>query len=323
MLVLHIGSPKTGTTAIQNYLFKGQERLESAGCRYLRSGRKSIAHNPLARVFAGRHPADDLPALQSEISESDARVKILSSEMFFLPGIAASIGNTLRGLGEEIKVVVYIRRPDAYAEAMYKQRVKNGRIAPDPMAYLTRFGEQLRFRPILTEFENAFGKDAICVRPFDRARLDGGNVVQDFWAQLGMGPFSDDDALTGETNKSLSRAVSEQIGQVAQHTPFNVRVMIRQLIADASPDTRRSNDVYDLATRRNIVEASKADLDWLSDRFLGGQGPAFQFDDLAADAEDKYPDCKEMLRLERAAIRKVIPLVGRQMAERQGNADGE
>lgn len=312
MLVIHIGSQKTGTTAIQGFLNTNQSLLKKRGVSYVSAGRKHIAHNPIVRPLLTGSGQEILTSIRDEISADPSCIHILSSEMFFRGRVGSILGAAFQDLNQEVKIVGYLRRPDAYAEAMYKQKVKNGRIDSNPQAFLKKFRNSLHYKGILDAFTRSFGSGTVCVRPFERAQLKSGDVVHDFLDQVGVDYADDFKRASSTSNKSLSRAVSEQLGLVNRHTSYNTKVMIREIVNEGDPDTLQSGDVFDLATRRQILNDVRDEMRSIAQEYNVGQENLFEEDDLAPDAIDTYPDAETLLRLERAASKAVFAAVGRQ-----------
>lgn len=312
MLVIHIGSQKTGTTAIQSFLNANQPLLKKRGVSYVSAGRKHIAHNPIVRPLLTGSGQDILKNIREEISGDPSCTHIISSEMFFRGRVGQILGEGLQDLNQDVKVIGYLRRPDVYAEAMYKQKVKNGRIDSNPKTFLAKFRTSLHYKGILDTFTRSFGAGSVSVRPFERVHLKSGDVVHDFLEQVGLDYSDDFKDPSSTSNKSLSRAVSEQLGLVNRHTSYNTKVMIREIIREADPDTLQSGDVYEMETRRKILSDLKDEMNSIAREYNGGQERLFQEDDLVPDAIDKYPDAETLLRLERAASKAVFAAVGRQ-----------
>lgn len=310
MLLIHIGSPKTGTTAIQGFLKVNAGALAGQSVCYLRAGRTNIAHNSMVKPMMKGQADDIFAAIKDEMESTPADVHILSSEVFFQAAAAGPLAAGLAGIETEFRIIAYVRRPDQFAEAMYKQKVKNGRIAPDPAAFLQTFGPNLRYRPVLDAFAAAFGASALRVRPFDRRHFPGGDVVSDFLDVAGVTDTQDMARPETPSNKTLSRAVSEHLGRVNRHTEFNTRVMIRQIAAAADPATLRSGDVYTRAQRQGILAETKADQDSIAERYFPDLQPVYSAEDLTGP--DPFPDPDETLALERAASDAVMAAIGRQ-----------
>ncbi len=102
---------------------------------------------------------------------------ILSSEILYLPMgrlEQARLVARLERLGGPVRVVAYVRAPaDAYLSTL-QQRLK--RYAAYPGLFVR---DNLA---ILDSYAEAFGREALSVRPFDRAQMAGGDVVRDFCA---------------------------------------------------------------------------------------------------------------------------------------------
>jgi len=315
LLVIHIGSPKTGTTALQGFLKSHLPALRSRGLSYVAAGRTNIAHNSMVQPMLKGRAGDMVSALREEIAAAPDMVHVLSSEVFFQPAMAPRLAEAVDGLCRDLRVVAYLRRPDRYAEAMYKQKVKNGRIPPDPSAFLEGWAADLRYMPVIDAYREAFGEQALRVRPFRRSHFPQGDVIADFAEQIGGVDLSGLARPDTPSNKTLSRAVSEHLGRVNRHTPFNSRVMIREIAAEATPGTLRGGDVFDKHTRARIMENCAQDLASVSAACFEGVREPFDLSDLAPDAPDLFPGPEEALRLERAAAEAVMAALGRQAAK--------
>lgn len=142
---LHIGSTKTGSSALQHHLFAGRDRLARHGVLYPDLGVQSGAHHLLAALA---HPtawgihSDRLPAKRSErlhwlsayVAEIRRRAEaealahvVLSSEYWwgcFDDWSYAALAEALAG--NEVRLVCAVRRQDFWLESSYLQAVKNG-----------------------------------------------------------------------------------------------------------------------------------------------------------------------------------------------------
>jgi len=124
--IFHIGTHKTGSTAIQNFLLANRNRLLNSGILYPSVGLKDTAHHNLAWTLkAGdiNKTKDLCLKIEQEATYYGVDTVVLSSEEFeFVRNI-----NTLKNFFSEIsnaQIILYIRRPDLYLESEYKQHVK-------------------------------------------------------------------------------------------------------------------------------------------------------------------------------------------------------
>lgn len=196
-LIIHIGPPKTGTTALQRALFNSREELLKHGVLYPDPKiRKAYNHGNLCYLF---RPFSEAPrgmkkkgeahyiqqgkALRSQVEQQtrDRRpdVLILSSEWFARAYQAANTKDFIafaESLGaESIEFVLYARRPSEFFLSASQQRLRASSL----------------FQPIypwnvtgLIEGFRSFAKQhKVNARSFDRDALTEGNIVADFAAQ--------------------------------------------------------------------------------------------------------------------------------------------
>lgn len=130
-LILHIGTMKTGSTALQHVLSEQRKALRQDGILYPTSqtieGRDWPKHKALqvALVQGGDLLTEVWGNITREIDESGANTVILSNETFSLPGPHNREG--LRDLFSgfsDIETVVFFRRQDQFYESRWNQDVK-------------------------------------------------------------------------------------------------------------------------------------------------------------------------------------------------------
>lgn len=222
-IVLHIGTPKTGTTAIQHALSENEDVLARENIQFLKAGRHRAAHNDLANAIS-RHGTDHKfrDAFGDELVEFEQvggdRKALISSEIFSLIA-PKKFRQSLPQLDRfPMTIVVYLRRQDQYVEAFYKQRLKNGRT-------VVPFGEFLESRvcrritnyaSLLDDWARAYPKAKLLPRIYDRANFVDGDIVADFASILGLGK---EDLGGGkvEVNLSPSKEVIDILLALAPH----------------------------------------------------------------------------------------------------------
>ena len=253
-LILHIGSQKTGTTSIQGFLKNKADALAAEGVNYVSAGRTNIAHNSVLQAINQNGGKKVAKAMVAEIKAAPDVTHVISSEMFFRRGLAPWFDTHFpRRIKRQTKVIAYSRRQDKYAEAMYKQRVKNGRYQGDPEDF-AREQIDLYYGRVLRQFSQVFGQENIIVRPFERRNFPNGDVQQDFAHILGLSRELAEGYDLPSSNATLSREVSEQLGDMRRAgTDINTRDIIRKIIAIKPQGAIRSGDCLSLALRREIM----------------------------------------------------------------------
>lgn len=227
-LVLHIGTTKTGTTAIQEFLAANQAALAEQGVGYPlsthRFARAAISRNAhfLHRKFmldhglSERTAVDDCAMSAAEEAFAQALQRfdtvVLSDEVFWTGGFRKGFWAHVKGYCDaagvtDYQIVVYLRRQDLYTESRWNQFVKQ------------RDGRTFTFKEFLCS-KNAlkvadyyrglqraakvFGKENITVGVFERERLANGDVVPDFLDEVGIKLTDAFERPPGELNQRLS-----------------------------------------------------------------------------------------------------------------------
>lgn len=286
MIVLHIGAPKTGTTALQQFLSTNEAALRARGISYMRAGRAHIAHNPLPTAIAQNRAEGMLRAIMDEHDAAPDLLHVISSEIMFRIVVAQRLRPVLpAGMRGAVRVLCYLRRQDHYLEAIYKQRVKNGLTPPDRAAFLEAQLPKLSYGRLIEGYARLFGPEAIRLRPFDRARLAGGDIVRDFTAEIGLHDLEGLAGVGADANPSLSVELSEMLGRFAIAGSANVRALIRLISEMDDPALFASRDAFDLASRRRVVAQTAADTEAMRARYRPDLARFFDTDDLEAAQE--------------------------------------
>lgn len=209
--IIHIGLPKTGSTAIQGFLKDNTERLHAHGAHFANApGRRN--HAMLATFVLGekarrglqRRSAklssdpetfqSRLPALIEEelrqLPESIHTV-IYSSEMLGYSVRGVEYAERLKALFEplfaDLRIVVYLRRQDEAAVSAYSTALKAGGKTRFTILPEAESLHRYQYHQVLEVFGAAFGDAALMPRIFDRGVLVGGDVVRDFLDACGLG----------------------------------------------------------------------------------------------------------------------------------------
>lgn len=201
---LHIGTHKTGSTALQWFFIKNQPLLAVNGYLYPGSILNGVAHHPLAWALMPdqpnyaqhKEPAESLwhKAVTEAEAKSCAKL-IVSSEDFWHLTDVTKLASLFAGV--DVRIVVYLRRQDQFVQSAYNMMVKWewSRRTGTLEKYLedviqTRY---LDYAARLQPWADAFGQANIIVRPYEKAQF-AGSIFQDFCASIGI-PWQDDFVL--------------------------------------------------------------------------------------------------------------------------------
>lgn len=230
-LILHIGQPKTGSTALQNFLQGHHDRLARQGYasyqpRYGYKGSLFTASGAFLLHETLCHLQGDIYGEEKKLLEETSKFTdfahshpciLLSDEWFYElapehPDFWNCVRETLYTLlGEEseIRIILYLRRQDEWLLSWWKQRLHTT-IARESAVSFPAFlsnllsEDRLDYDLQLKRLEEVFGRDHISVRVYDRAAFTGGDVCHDFLAALGI-PWQEDFILPEkDSNPSLT-----------------------------------------------------------------------------------------------------------------------
>lgn len=269
MLWLHIGMPKTGTTAVQKFLSKNYAELRSAGLNYMVAGRKrpdgpgrvASSHNQIGfdLTKGGPNAVNYRNAINTEYAENEGATCIVSSEVFF-----STRHKELAALYQDIpskekRILLYCRRYDDYFEAEYKQHSKNGKVKTGAtqhikarLAAMKENPERFNFSGRVSSISEAFTDVEIVPVIYDRKSLVNGNLVDDLLERVGAKCPS---GLSTEinSNPSLSRIASEAFGIVSDVMGRHNSRRLRRLV-DEEPALQRKHDVLEIDERNFVNE---------------------------------------------------------------------
>ncbi|NOY35810.1 MAG: hypothetical protein GXP44_02735, partial [bacterium] len=184
-LFLHIGTHKTGSTAIQRALDKADKSLKTekiinissvftAEYRKLANGNAvdfSGARSKLRKLKDGYSPSHKFVVSQEQFSGD------LSKSYRDSPLIAEKLCELAKDF--DVHLVVYLRRQDAFLESSYAQFIHQGETWSFE-EFLEKVGAfSFDWHSFLGNYAKFFTKDKMIVRSYEDARTKGG-LIKDF-----------------------------------------------------------------------------------------------------------------------------------------------
>lgn len=215
-LLIHIGSHKTGTTTIQNALRELSKKKQYDNWTYIKSP-KSAANIMCSQQYDSSVVSRFRHELQKKIGrKKPSEYWVLSSEAlignpnqgYLNSGIAAKM---LRDAtqGYKVKIVVYLRRQDDFAESMYTQNIHEGEsLGFDEFIKGFNSVDSLNYTRILGDFADAFGDENLIVKSYHDASDKG--ILLDF------GEIINCTSLVNASNKRKNPSYSRQALELAK-----------------------------------------------------------------------------------------------------------
>ena len=212
-LYLHIGTEKTGSTALQAVSGTNRATLKNHGIFYPKTpgernhtkltlfaadGPNALDLRRLARLFPDEayesFKANFADELRSEIAANPCPRIYLSNEH-----LASRLRSTqevsrlaaiIRPLADSVKIVVYLRPQPELFLSTYSTSIKAGRTkaleAPKKDQH-----PRYNYEKMLSLWADVFGEENVIVRIYDRNTLAGHDVVKDFFSIMGYHPGPD------------------------------------------------------------------------------------------------------------------------------------
>ena len=235
--ILQIGTEKTGSTTLQQFLASNRASLRANGFLYP-AFPGAVNHTGLAAYAMAPDRADairtpfgyagpaDVEGLRARMEAAAAAelapglTAIFCSEhchsRLASPEEVATLRDFLAGFFDHIEVSVYLRRQDQLAVSLHSTKLKSGGTSPTILTNAGPDSPYFNYDRFLGLWEQAFGRDRVHVRVFDRRALADGDVVTDFveaWSLRGATPYTP----VADQNASLSPLALEFLRRVNAH----------------------------------------------------------------------------------------------------------
>lgn len=237
-IYLHIGTHKTGTTAIQSLIFRNSDFLAEHGIfvpqvdrEAYRRGLADVA--VLLRQDQFEEVRDFIHACVREAEASGARVLLISSEEFSTaaPQHIEALAQILKPF--DVEVILYLRNVYEYALSLCGEQIKRPGSVQRYEALAYEVTSRLNYTELLSRWEASFGAEKLDVRCYNDVRT---SLLETFYGHLGV-PADALDALierrSFQKNKSIDMATQLMLSVA------NINSDMGKLV--------RSNEVYDAA----------------------------------------------------------------------------
>jgi hypothetical protein len=243
--IVHIGTEKTGTKTIQEFLHINREALMRQGFAFAQSaGPRNDERLALAAYSPDRidflrkqkglaserrleqHRHELFAELQAELREiGPGRTVLFSSELIQsrlrtddelkrLKALLNSLGFT------DICVLVYLRRPVDIATSLYSTAVTNGITDEPPPPEDEYFGNICDHRRTLLRFRAVFGDASVVPRIHEPGAFVGGTLLTDFMDSIGLADAGGELQYPSPQNPSLPRLAIELLRRINRDVPM-------------------------------------------------------------------------------------------------------
>jgi len=202
---LHIGTAKTGTTSIQNFMATNRSGLQEQGIIYPRAPGKqnhaALAAYALKDGGPGKKHSRvlsflEMPKFREELSseldrelrDSDASIIVFSSEQFTSPQLTESAieraADFCAGYASRTKIIVYLREQTDFLVSFRGHNIKGGATRRFPFRVGAGIIRMMDYAALLEPWRKIFGRENMIVRRFVPADFMEGDLLSDFAAQI-------------------------------------------------------------------------------------------------------------------------------------------
>jgi capsular polysaccharide biosynthesis protein len=258
-LLIHIGTGKTGTSSIQNFLFINRKPLaKNFGLFYPEQGLSDIthfgelihAHYPIVSWIRDRQ-TENLEKLSLALNTSGCETGIISCENFYHHFSAEDIDFLATVFKQfSVEIICYIRRQDLYMESAWKQQIKVGALKAAFPDFLQRHTQanyleevHANYYRMLKSWAAVFGIDKIRVKVFDKSVWINGDLIDDFLHTCGI-----------DTEQALSALVKPALTNVAFPNEL-IRVVQKTNAMNLIPKARQQDFVEYLRKLNSFNES--------------------------------------------------------------------
>ena len=326
--IIHIGTEKTGSTAIQEYLSGAGEKFRDAGIHVCTSAGKGN-NRALPAAFMSADKTDDylraqkiearapratwkarlLHSFSKEVQDAGANADafLLSSEHFqsrlTSPEEVVELHSFLATLFDEFEIICYLRRQDQMALSRYSQALRAGYTPASPLPRRTgkgahRVPHYFDFESLLNRWADAFGEQSIKPRVYSRAALDEGDIVSDFLVAIGVA--SPRETPSRKKNIAMSAAaqtvlfgVNKRLSECDWHSARDIRLPLVEYLEAHAPGKSRQPTVSQAVAFYRVFEHSNSAV---AKRWFG-RDSLFEAEFSEYPAEEQTVDAGEVAEL--------------------------
>lgn len=291
-LYVHIGTMKTGTTAIQEFCWYNNELLQKKGYCYPDLYEFSTE---VTRRRNGRFLVKEFGTEEEKQQSFCGGMKRIAELFMTYDNIVlsdegiwgatykrrTSLWEELKREGEkhnyQVKIIVYLRRQDEYAVSCWKQMVKMGTVEGswswDKYVDQIPKGRQLDYYEKLESVADVLGKDNIIVRVYDWDAFEGGSIYSDFLKIIGLSMTEDYVVTEEKVNLSLEgnmheiRRVINTIGDMEEEdSRFFREILVK---CSQEQDVKKNYSMFSREENESFLQKYEDGNRMVAEKYLG------------------------------------------------------
>lgn len=202
-LYLHIGTPKTGTSYIQDFLKKNRRMIKKQGYIYPNFGtiftkikREKNGHFLIIKDEQFEKLYQDAIKMIEKFSHRFKNIIISEEGCWNIDRNISRFVNDMRQKNIQVKIVVYLRRQDLFLQSIWAQKIKEG-LNKDFDKYLESNPNKLDYYKQCCVLRDIVGEGNIIIRVYEKQQFECNDLVKDFLKTVGL---SYDDNFVRDNN---------------------------------------------------------------------------------------------------------------------------
>lgn len=285
-LVLHIGTYKTGTTALQEFLRANESALSRNGFHYAATG-SGLNANAVANAVALGDVETPREFFQHELEVAASRgahTVVVSAENFYSMNLVAAVFSkrelvdpfaeqrqaverlkgALPAALSGVRLVCYFRRPDRFAESLYNQRIKYENYDEPFNRYLRLVECALAYGRNASIWSDVFGKGNCVFKIYESV---SGDIRADFLRDvLKLKQTESFVTETSRANERMSRDVLEfkrslnaRIPDRERDVQYRIACLVDQRLDLLASEPRHHQEFLSPQLRAELLERCAAE----------------------------------------------------------------
>jgi len=291
-LYLHIGMHKTGTTAIQNFLYLNKELLINKNLNYY--SEVPIDYN-FANALKDKRDIDYIKKRIRKLKEIKEDNVLLSCEVFIEADHIPEFFHEIlvsEGIYKvyNVKIIIYIRRQDHWLESSYLQISKDLRWEPlSFIDYIKRSGLD-NYLNRISIWEKVFGHENIILKVYENQQFKG-TLFDDF---LNLFNIELTDDFLAPPSHSSNIGIDIVLAYIL-NTSKNLFTTQKQMFAFIERISTEKSDfnhkkLFDLIERKAILSKYENFNSNIANKFLNRNDNTLFYDDISSNRPGKMSD---------------------------------
>lgn len=272
----HIGTHKTGTTALQSFFVDNRDILNNKGFRYEFYNEQELNQGYLAFN----------PQKWDDVHLDSSQNYIISGEDFYSHILDSfdKINNKL--LDFNVHFIVYFKRQDLMLQSVYNQLVKMH-------GFTKNISEDINYNfdyyQFLQNLKEKFPKANLTIRVYEKGEFKDGNIFSDFLSILGLDLTNEYKIEKKVINPSLTTEKMEFTRYINMlDLPIDFRTQVSRLIIHSALNSNevslfRKQDLISPQEAKKLLEEYKNGNEKIAREFLGREDGKLFYDEIIED----------------------------------------